>query len=140
MTLYETGESTGGVSISRLFDDDKYDIDGEKSNLKLEDLFYIICRGGWPRCLAIKDDVAKLRIATDYFEQIYKKDISAVDGVKRNPEWARTILWSYARNMATLSKKAVINSDIKATYNIADITISSYIEALEAKDFQTHGA
>ncbi|MBR1508842.1 MAG: ATP-binding protein [Eubacterium sp.] len=131
MTLYETGESTGGVSISRLFDDDKYDIDGEKSNLKLEDLFYIICRGGWPRCLAIKDDAAKLRIATDYFEQIYKKDISAVDGVKRNPEWARTILWSYARNMATLSKKTVINSDIKATYNITDITISSYIEALE---------
>ena len=131
MTLYETGESTGGVSISRLFDDDKYDIDGEKSNLKLEDLFYIICRGGWPRCLAIKDDAAKLRIATDYFEQIYKKDISAVDGVKRNPEWARTILWSYARNMATLSKKTVINSDIKATHNITDITISSYIEALE---------
>ena len=131
MTLYETGESTGGVSISRLFDDDKYDIDGEKSNLKLEDLFYIICRGGWPRCLAIKDDAAKLRIATDYFEQIYKKDISAVDGVKRNPEWARTILWSYARNMATLSKKTVINSDIRASYNITDITISSYIEALE---------
>ena len=131
MTLYETGESTGGVSISRLFDDDKYDIDGEKSNLKLEDLFYIICRGGWPRCLAVKDDAAKLRIATDYFEQIYKKDISAVDGVKRNPEWARTILWSYARNMATLSKKTVINSDIRSSYNITDITISSYIEALE---------
>ena len=65
------------------------------------------------------------------FEQIYKKDISAVDGVKRNPEWARTILWSYARNMATLSKKTVINSDIRASYNITDITISSYIEALE---------
>ena len=131
MTLFETGESTGGVSLSELFNDDKYDIDGKKSNLRLEDLFYIICRGGWPRCLAIKDDDAKLQIAADYFEQIYRKYLSAIDGVKRNPEWARTILWSYARNMATLSKKTVINTDIRSSHDITDVTISSYIGALE---------
>ena len=131
MTLFETGESTGGVSLSELFNDDKYDIDGKKSNLRLEDLFYIICRGGWPRCIAIKDDDAKLQIAADYFEQIYRKYLSAIDGVKRNPEWARTILWSYARNMATLSKKTVINTDIRSSHDITDVTISSYIGALE---------
>ena len=49
--------------------------------------------------------VAKLEIAKDYYRQIYQKDISAIDGVNRNPEWARTLLWSYARNMATTAKR-----------------------------------
>jgi predicted AAA+ superfamily ATPase len=131
MTLFESGDSNGTISLSELFNNEEYDIDGIKSDLTLEKLFYIICRGGWPRCLAIKDDEAKLQIAVDYFEQIYKKDISAIDNVKRNQEWARTILWSYARNMATLSKRTVINSDVRATHDISDVTISSYIEALE---------
>ena len=131
MTLFEMNDSNGTVSLSRLFDDKDYDIDGSKSALTLEDLFYIVCRGGWPRCLAINDKEAKLQIATDYYEQIYKKDISAIDGVKRNPEWARTILWSYARNMATLAKKSVIFADVNANHNMTDITFSSYVEALE---------
>lgn len=131
MTLFETQESNGTISLSKLFEDKEYNIDGKKSDLTLEDLFYIVSRGGWPRCLAINDKEAKLQIAQDYFEQIYKKDISAIDGVKRNPEWARTILWSYARNMATLAKKSVIFADIRATHNISDITFSSYVEALE---------
>lgn len=131
MTLFETKESNGSVSLSKLFDEKNYDIDGNKSDLKLEDLFYIISRGGWPRCLSISDREAKLQIATDYYEQIYKKDINSVDGVKRNPEWARAILWSYARNMATLAKKSVIYADVKASCNISEITFSSYIEALE---------
>ena len=131
MTLFETNDSNGTISLSQLFNDKDYIIDGNKSNISLEDLFYIVCRGGWPRCLAIDDKEAKLQIATDYYEQIYKKDISAIDGVKRNPEWARTILWSYARNMATLAKKSVIFADVSATHNISDITFSSYIEALE---------
>ena len=131
MTLFEMNDSNGTVSLSRLFDDKDYDIDGNKSNLSLEDLFYIVCRGGWPRCLAIADKEAKLQIATDYYEQIYKKDIRAIDGVKRNSEWARTILWSYARNMATLAKKNVIFADVSANHSMTDITFSSYVEALE---------
>ena len=131
MTLFEMHDSNGTVSLSRLFEDKNYDIDGSKSALTLEDLFYIVCRGGWPRCLAINDKEAKLQIATDYYEQIYKKDISAIDGVKRKSEWARTILWSYARNMATLAKKSVIFADVSANHNMTDITFSSYVEALE---------
>ncbi len=130
MTLFETGDSNGRISLSKLFEDD-YDIDGVTCDIELEDLFYIICRGGWPRCLAIKDNEAKLQIARDYFEQIYKKDMSAIDGTKRNSEWVRTILWSYARNMATITKKNIIYADVKATNDISDVTISSYIEALE---------
>ena len=131
MTLFETKESSGTISLSKLFEDKNLNIDGNKNNVALEDLFYIVCRGGWPRCLAIEGKDAKLQIAADYYEQIYKKDISAIDGVKRNPEWARTILWSYARNMATLAKKSVLFADASASNNISEVTFSSYIEALE---------
>ncbi len=131
MTLSETGESNGSVSLSKVITDNTYDIDGLQSNLTLEDLFFAACRGGWPRCLAIKKDAAKLEIARDYYNQIYKKDISAVDKVNRNPELARTILWSYARNMATCAKKTSIYADVKAEYNVSDNTIATYIDKLE---------
>lgn len=130
MTLYETGESNGSISISNLFDKG-YEHDGQKSDLSLEDLFFCACRGGWPRTLLLIDDAAKLEIARDYFRQIYTKDISAIDGVKRNPETARIIMTSYARNMSTLAKKKVIYEDVRATQNISDATISSYIEVLK---------
>ena len=131
MTLFETGESNGSVSLGKIFDDADYIIDGAISSLKLEEQFLAACIGGWPRCLALQSTEPKLEIAKDYFKQIYQKDISSIDGVKRNPEWARTILWSYARNMATLAKKTSIYQDIRATHEMTDPTISSYIEALE---------
>ena len=131
MTLFETGESNGSISLSGLFADEQYEMDGKTGNIALEDLFFAACRGGWPRCLALNDNYAKLEIAKDYFRQICNKDISAIDGVKRNPEWARAILWSYARNMATLAKKNVIYSDVKASHNVSDMTLASYIEVLE---------
>ena len=131
MTLWETGESNGTVSLSSVVNEDNYQIDGQISNINLESLFYAACRGGWPRCLSISDKKAKLEIAKDYFRQIYQKDISAIDGVTRNPEWGRTILWSYARNMATTAKKTSIYADVKASYSITDVTIASYVQVLE---------
>lgn len=130
MTIFETGDSNGEVSLSQLFEDD-YDIDGAKNAVGLEELFYIACRGGWPRTLAIQDRDAKLEIARDYYRQIYTKDISAIDGIKRNPAWAKALLWSYARNMATLVKKSVIYADVRATHQVSDMTLMSYIEVLE---------
>jgi hypothetical protein len=62
MTLWETGESNGKVSISKLVTDSSYEYAGAASNLFLEDLFYLACRGGWPRCLAIKSKEGKLEI------------------------------------------------------------------------------
>lgn len=105
MSLWETGESNGSISLLQLFDDKDYSIDGKHSQLSLSDLFYAASRGGWPRCMAIKDEVARLEIAKDYFRQIYQKDVIAIDGVARNSELVRTILWSYARNIATMAKK-----------------------------------
>ena len=131
MSLYETGESNGDISIAKIIEDDTYNIDGISSKLELEELFFAACRGGWPRCLALKNDKAKLEIAKDYFNEICNKDISAIDGVKRNSEWTRTLLWSYARNMATLAKRKSIYADVQATQNVTDKTLDSYIEKLE---------
>lgn len=86
----------------------------------------------WPRCLALSKDSAKLEIAKDYYRQIIQKDIIAIDGVKRNPEWTRALLWSYARNMATTAKRTSIYADVKATQNVTDVTLASYIDVLEA--------
>ncbi|MEE3392817.1 MAG: DUF4143 domain-containing protein [Lachnospiraceae bacterium] len=131
MTLAESGESNGQISIAKLVEDPDSDIDGIMCDLSLPDLFYAACRGGWPRCLSIKSRTAKLEIARDYYRQIYNKDISAVDNVTRNPEWARTLLWSYARNMATTAKKSGIYADVKANFTVSDATLASYIDALE---------
>ena len=131
MTLYETGESNGSVSLHDIVAKGDYSFDGALSTLTLEDLFFAVCRGGWPRCLAIKGRESKLEIAKDYYNQIYRKDISAIDGVNRNPEWMRALLWSYARNMATTAKKSGIYADVKASFNVSDATLASYIEVLE---------
>lgn len=131
MTLFETGESNGSVSLTKIIEDNKYNFEGAISKLKLEDLFFAACRGGWPRCMAIKDKDAKLEIARDYYAQIYKKDISAIDGTKRNPELARTLIWSYARNMATTAKKTNIFADVRATQSATDSTLLSYNEVLK---------
>ncbi len=131
MTLFETGESNGKVSLSQILSDESYDFSGSYSDLDLDTLFYCACRGGWPRCLSIKSKEGKLEIAKDYYRQIYSKDISAYDGIKRNPEWARALLWSYARNMATTAKKSSIYSDVRASFDVSDNTLASYIEVLE---------
>ncbi len=131
MTLWETGESNGNISLSQIVEDEKYDFDGVSSTLSIEELFFSSCRGGWPRCLALKKESSKLEVAKDYYRQIYQVDISAIDGIKRNPEWARTLLWSYARNMATKAKKTSIYAGVRSTQNVTDATLDSYVEKLE---------
>ena len=131
MTLWETGESNGTISLSKIIEDERYEFDGALSNLSLEELFFVVCRGGWSRCLALKNETAKLEIAKDYYRQIYQTDISAIDGVNRNPEWTRSLIWSYARNMATKAKKRNIYADVKSTQSVTDVTLDSYVEKLE---------
>ncbi len=131
MSLYETGESNGKISINEIINNCNYDIDGNSCDLKLEQLFFAACRGGWPRCLALKSDKAKLEIAKDYFNQICNRDISVIDNTKRNSEWTRILLWSYARNMATMAKRKNIYADVKATQNVTDKTLDNYVEKLE---------
>lgn len=131
MTLFESGESNGKISLTELIESSNIDIDGIKSNTSLEQLIFAICRGGWPRTLLIENEKAKLDVAYDYHNQIIKKDISSIDGVKRNEELAKTILWSYARNIATITKQKTLYEDVRVNFNISLPTFNSYVDALK---------
>ena len=130
MTLYETGESNGRVSLSEIIKNPNYKIDGKSTDLDIKKLIYATCRGGWPRTLTLKSADSKLEIARDYFKQICEKDISMLDGVKRNSDIARTLLLSYSRNIATTVKTSSIIADVRANYNIGDSTFYEYSDAL----------
>ena len=131
MSLYETKDSNGLISLNDLFENPNLDINGIKSDLSFEKLLFVCNRGGWPRILDISDEKSQLLIAQDYYKQIINVDISKIDGVKRNPEIARSILKSYARNIGTLCKKSKIYSDINSNYNVSNVTIDTYIEKLK---------
>lgn len=132
MSLFESGESNGSISLKALFDDPSLNIDGITSNLSIEQLIFTACRGGWPSSLRRKSDSAKLLIAKDYVNNICETDITTVDGVQRNPTWANMILKSYARNVSTLAKKTNIYKDVAANADsMTSATMDSYLNALE---------
>ena len=85
MSLYESKESNGTVSLKKLFDGDENLENGCVSNLSIENLIFAACRGGWPESILLNDDKeAQLIIPKDYFQQIYEEDMFKVDSVKRN--------------------------------------------------------
>lgn len=130
MSLYESRESNGEISLKELFDTPELDIDGITSNMKMEDLIFAACRGGWPSALRKKSDAAKLMVAHDYLRNVCETDISTVDGVTRNPVLAELILKSYARNISTLAKKNSIYKDVAANVESLSMpTLDSYINA-----------
>lgn len=132
MSLYESKESNGQISLRELFQEPNIDIDGIMSDMQIEDLIYAASRGGWPAALKGKSEAATLLIAKDYVNNICESDISTVDGVQRNPEWARIILRSYARNVSTLAKKINIYKDVAANVeSMSMATMDSYLNAME---------
>lgn len=132
MSLYESQESNGSISLKELFDNQILDIDGIVSEMKVEDLIFAACRGGWPASIRKKSDAAKLIIARDYLSNVCESDISTVDGVSRNPVWAEILLKSYARNISTLAKKSNIHKDVIANADGMSMdTMVAYINALE---------
>ena len=131
MTLWESGESSGEVSLNSLFSmPDK--VDGS-SSLKMEDIAYVICRGGWPKSLYKKTPKAALRQVTEYFEAITRSDISRVDGVGRDEFRAKRLMRSYARLQGAMASIPTIVEDMKTneTEGISDETVVSYIKALK---------
>lgn len=132
MSLYESGESNGQISLRDLFQDTSLDIDGVSSQLSIEQLIFAACRGGWPATLRRKNPEAQLLTARDYISNICESDISTVDGVQRNPTWTGLILRSYARNISTLAKKSNILKDVTANADSMTMpTLDSYLNALE---------
>jgi hypothetical protein len=131
MSLWESGESTGEVSIKDLFDA-KPDIAGI-SNLDLERVAFIACRGGWPLAVSMPDEVA-LDQAFDYLSAVEKRDIQAADGVDRDPSKVHRLLRSYARHQGAQVSLAMLRADLinNESESLDEDTISSYIKALKS--------
>ena len=130
MTLFESGESNGSVSLTDLFDTSKA-ISGI-NELSIEDVAYLCCRGGWPRSIFMEKDIA-LEQAFDYYDAIVNSDISRVDGVNRNSERVKNLMRSYARNIGSGAsnekiKNDMINNDL---FSLDSDTIFSYINVLK---------
>ncbi|MDE5546009.1 MAG: AAA family ATPase [Anaeroplasmataceae bacterium] len=131
MSLYESKESNGVVSLAKLFDGTEKLEMGCTSNMSIDDIIFASCRGGWPESVMMDDKEAQLLIAKDYFEQIFEVDMFKVDKTKRNKSTMKAILKSYARNISTLAKKTNIISDVTATNKITEPTLDDYIDVLE---------
>ena len=131
MSLYETGESNGKVSLMDLFTNPKVLNNGCEANLSIDQLIFAACRGGWPSSLSKKSDRAKLLIAQSYFESLCREDMTNVDGVKRNETISRLLLRSYARNISTPATNQSIINDIKANADISETTFYDYVNALK---------
>ncbi|MBR1687800.1 MAG: ATP-binding protein [Prevotella sp.] len=130
MSLWESGDSNGGVSLRDLFDEPAQIF--AENQLALEDIAFLTCRGGWPRAALQKKEVALDR-AFDYFDAVVKKDISRVDGVRRDTERTRRIMRSYARHQGTPTPVSAIAADVRVNDadNTDDKTIHAYIAALK---------
>lgn len=131
MSLYESGESTGEVSLKSLFDGN-LNIDGENSLDDIDKLAYLVCRGGWPQAIGLKSEAA-LQQAFDYYDAVVKSDINRADGVNKNSERVKRIMKSYARNQGSQAASTVIAQDIAVNEveTVNEDTVHSYIEALK---------
>lgn len=132
MSLWESKESNGSVSLHDLFDNPRQEIEGI-SSMSIDDLIFSACRGGWPAALKSKNPQEQLMIAKDYIQSVCKEDISRVDGVQRNEHLAMQILRSYARNISTVAKTTSILTDVTAgeKFDCTRPTIYDYMNALE---------
>ena len=130
MSLFESGDSTGEVSLNQLFENPNV-IDG-MNNLSIENLAFLICRGGWPYAVGMKEKPSLLQ-AEDYYEAVIKSDINRADGVSKNPERVKRLMRSFARNQGTQISNTMLRDDIISndTESLNEDTIASYINALK---------
>lgn len=131
MSLYESGESTGEVSLNDLFSKPDVDIFGT-NNLNIDSIAWLICRGGWPRATTINKEVA-LDMAYRYYEAVVNNDVSRVDNVRRDAERTKRVLRSIARNQCAQISVNTICADIESndTVSANRLTIASYLDALK---------
>lgn len=129
MSLYESGDSTGEVSLKDLFDG-ATNIDGD-SNLGIDRLAFLVCRGGWPQAVDMRDEIA-LDQAVDYCDAVVHSDINRADNVQKNPERVRRLMRSYARNQGSQVPNTILAQDIAANNEtpISEETVASYVNAL----------
>lgn len=133
MTLWESSDSSGEVSLSELFDDADTAVRGE-NKLTLADLAFLVCRGGWPKAVDKGRSKAALRQAINYYEAIVRTDISRVDDVERDEHRTRRIMRSYARHQGAQATVRTMLADISENdiIDLSDKTVYSYINALKS--------
>ena len=131
MSLFETGESNGSISLSALFRDEKALDDGCQTELSIDELIFAACRGGWPSALFKNSDKSKLLVAQSYFEGLCREDISNIDGKTRDETVTTILLRSYARNISTTAANTAILRDIRANTDIGETTFYEYVAALK---------
>jgi len=131
MSLYESGESTGAVSLSDLFNGRWEPVVGT-SPVDINRLAFLICRGGWPGALDLEESDA-IGQAYDYYDVVCDSDISRVDDVQRDPQRVRLLMRSYARHQGTMATIGTILADMKANEasSLSDNTVYDYIKALK---------
>ena len=130
MSLYESGESSGEVSLKDLFNKpDK--ITGIRQH-NIDDLTFLICRGGWPHAIGMKEKAA-LSQAEAYYDAVVKSDINRADGVNKNPERVKRLMRSFARNQGAQIGYTTLRDDIQAndTGSLNEDTVASYVNALK---------
>lgn len=130
MSLFESNESSGEVSLKALFEQD-YNI-GSISNLEIEEIAKSIVRGGWPASVASKSE-SSFKRAQDYVDSIVQFDVSRVDGIEKNPNKMFALLRSLSRNISTEANYSVLIKDMEGGENesISRPTIQSYMNVLQ---------
>ena len=128
MSLFESGESTGAVSLGELFDGQG--LRASKAGASIRDVAFLLCRGGWPGAVGVADERVALQQAYDYLDAVAESDISRVDGVGRSPRLARRLLRSCARMESSQASVAHIVADLEAGGAPSDKTVRSYLDAL----------
>lgn len=130
MSLYESEESTGEVSLEELFSAPEK-IWGTNS-LDIDKLAFSICRGGWPHAVGMKPKAA-LSQAVDYYDAVVRSDINRADGINKNLERVKRLMRSYARNQGGQVPSTLIRDDIRAndTEDLSEDTVATYITALK---------
>ena len=130
MSLYESGESTGTVSLKNLFEGKSIEV--QQNELDVEEIAFLTCRGGWPWATIISKEVA-LDQAFDYVDSVIQRDIQRVDKVKRSAERAKLLLRSYARNISQQVSYGTIKKDMLSNdaSTLDEDTVADYIKALK---------
>lgn len=132
MSLWESGDSNGAVSIADLFKGN-LDIALASPDNSLQEVAYWICRGGWPETVNKKDHRTTLIVAQEYLKAVVTKDISRVNSVMKSPERAKRLMRSYARHQGGQAPYSTIVKDISAneTQALSVDTVKEYIDALK---------
>jgi len=130
MSLFESGESSGEIPLGDIFSG-KTEMFG-KSKVTLEQIAFILTRGGWPAAVNESSEILALKKVSDYYEAVVNEDISRVDNVEKRPDRVRSLMRSLARNISSEASTTTILNDLRTNdESLSQVTIDQYINALK---------